>query len=136
MSDPTPTPAPAPVVPVAPVPVMDTTSIITTIETEVKKVFDEFKADKADGKISVSEVVQLLEDAVGSAMIIAKPFKTASVDIGVLVTTALTQLYEKEIRPLELQHFGLIISATVIDPIVKQVIPLLVESAKKLISSL
>jgi hypothetical protein len=97
----------------------------------MSKVMADFNAAKAKGPITLSGAVALLEELVSAGMLAVKPFLSPGADVAGLISTILMEVYRKEIRPLELQHFGAIVSTAVIDPLIHQSIPLLVAAAQK-----
>ena len=112
---------------------VDTTTLLASIEAETSKLIADFKA-KTAGPVSLTTVIGLLEELVTVVVTVIKPLTSPGADLSGLLTTALLEVYNKEIRPLELQHFGAIVSATVVDPMIHQAIPMLVASALKLIT--
>ena len=101
--------------------------LVTLVEQEIQKVLADIKADLSDGHFSLSEIVSIVTELVQAGMAVSTSVAATGGEAAVLA--AVIKFYDAEIAPLGAKQFGTVIEKAVIDPVVHQLVPVLIKAA-------
>ena len=110
---------------------MDDKELYLLVKTEVTRIRDAVKESMADGKLTVSEVLALLQRGVTSAAAVIKAFLTTATDAErkQLLKDVFANFYREVIKPIDLLGVPNFIVEPAVDNALESMIPYLVDAA-------
>lgn len=113
--------------------------VSTLIKVKMQELVVSAKAKAADGKITLAEGWQLLQEGVQDAVYIVDQLQVSGVDKKALVLQAAQQLYDNVIAPIDIPFIPNLVVEPIVDRVIGQMIqPMLsgmIEAALNLLRS-
>lgn len=101
-------------------------SLYDQVKLAIETLKTQLVAAKADGRITVAEIFQLVGEAVSLLVAAASTLSVSGADKKQLVTDAAQKLYDEVIRPIDIPGIPNVIENTIVDPAIGKAIPYIV----------